>query len=97
MLQERASSTTSGFHVCGGYEISTYNSLYNCEKFDPSNGTWSEWVELDVKRTNHVAWEAKEGLFLIGGRGSSCKTSTFIDWSGTIVEPGFDLAFDTSQ
>jgi len=82
MSQPRYGSTTTGFIVCGGwdfdyyYDYSTYsygsnNAPYNCEKFDPSSGTWGpycgSWEQSFPGRAIHVAWMSSIGLFLIGG------------------------------
>jgi len=84
MYQPRFGSTTTGFIVCGGddfidyynYDYSTYsygsnNAPYNCEKFEPSTGTWgpycASWQYEFPARTLHVAWMSSIGLFLIGG------------------------------
>ena len=88
MYQPRFGSTTTGFIVCGGddfidyynYDYSTYsygsnNAPYNCEKFEPSTGTWgpycASWQYEFPARTLHVAWMSSIGLFLIGGYGKS--------------------------
>jgi len=84
MYQPRYGSTTTGFIVCGGFDFNDddydsyyyynspdYNATYNCEKFDPSTGTWgpycASWQYEFPARTLHVAWMSSIGLFLIGG------------------------------
>ena len=89
MSQPRYGSTTTDFIVCGGIDFydydyyldySTYsygsnNAPYNCEKFDPSTGTWgpycASWQYEFPGRIVHVAWMSSIGLFLIGGWGKS--------------------------
>ena len=79
MHQPRYYSTTIAYISCGGYD--DYNSdtsydvpaAYNCERFDPCTGNWSnpnhiEWLsEGYPPRIGHVAWMSSIGLFLIGG------------------------------
>merc|ERR1712198_109177 len=102
MYQPRFGSTTTGFIVCGGddfidyynYDYSTYsygsnNAPYNCEKFDPSTGTWgpycASWQYEFPGRYEHVAWMSSIGLFLIGGR-ESMDTSMLIRNDCSITE-----------
>ena len=83
MHQPRYYSTTTAYISCGGYD--DYNSdtsydvpaAYNCERFDPCTGKWSdpnhiEWQsEGYPPRIGHVAWMSSIGLFLIGGDGAT--------------------------
>ena len=52
-------------------------AAYNCERFDPCTGKWSnpnhiEWLsEGYPPRIGHVAWMSSIGLFLIGGSGAT--------------------------
>ena len=91
MNHPRQSSTTTGFIACGGFQfIDSYDDYYdyygaytpsptsqsyNCEMFDPSSGTWSNYATWDQSsfpaRYRHVAWMSSIGLFLIGGSGQS--------------------------
>ena len=73
MYQPRYGSTTTGFIACGGNDFMDQDALYNCEIFDPSTGTWSEYSSWDSfpPRYVHVAWMSSIGLFLIGGLGQS--------------------------
>jgi len=101
MNQPRQSSTTTGFIACGGFVIdyeyydyygvitpSPTSAAYNCEIFDPSSGTWSNYATWDPSfpgRVQHVAWMSSIGLFLIGGKDSE-DTSMLISNDGSITE-----------
>jgi len=105
MNHPRYGSTTTGFIACGGYDISDdyyyYYSDYNyesyaannCEMFDPSIGTWSDYATWDLSsfpgRSLHVAWMSSVGLFLIGGQGSM-NSSMLISNDGSITEGSID-------
>merc|ERR1711973_149244 len=82
MNQPRYSSTTTAYISCGGSDYNATNNFpipaaYNCERFDPCTGNWSnpnhiEWMtEGYPPRIRHVAWMSSIGLFLIGGLGET--------------------------
>jgi len=102
MNHPRSGSTTTGFIACGGNDIIDYDYYYyystssyesyapfNCEMFDPSSGTWSNYATWDQSsfpaRYRHVAWMSSIGLFLIGGSGSM-DSSMLISNDGSITE-----------
>jgi len=114
MSQPRYGSTTTGFIVCGGWDLdyydyydystnsygsnSTYsygsnNAPYNCEKFDPSTGTWGpycgSWEQSFPGRALHVAWMSSIGLYLIGGY-ESMDTSMLISKDCSKTEGAID-------
>lgn len=95
---QRASSTTTGFKICGGVDLNNGNAILNCEKFDPSGpypGVWNvthTWN--DPPRINHVAWKTYEGLYLIGGVASPCSSTKLLP-DGSSGD-GFELAYETS-
>jgi len=103
MNHPRHSSTTTGFIACGGSDLIDYyydygdyyggytpsptSAAYNCEMFDPSSGTWSNyatWYPSFPGRRRHVAWMSSIGLFLIGGL-DSMNTSMLISNDGSIT------------
>ena len=82
MHQPRYFSTTTAYISCGGVDYNSDTSYdvpaaYNCERFDPCTGNWSnpnhiEWLsEGFPPRAGHVAWISNIGLFLIGGFGQT--------------------------
>ena len=94
MLHPRRQSTTTGFTSCGGVELETNNAIYNCETFDPSTGKWEITATFEDARIGHVAWQYKEGIFLMSGRGGAF-TSTFIGNDGS-ASAGWDLKYHAS-
>ena len=94
MLNQRYSSTTTGFTSCGGWSLEYSDSVNNCETFDPSTGNWDVTAYFDDVRINHVAWQSPEGIFLMSGWGGAMN-STFISNDGT-VSPGFDMMYPAS-
>jgi len=70
------------------FTTSPTSPAYNCEMFDPSSGTWSNyatWYPSFPGRVRHVAWMSSIGLFLIGGL-DSMDTSMLISNDGSITE-----------
>ena len=72
--------------MCGGYKTSA-----SCVQWRYDNGTWEEYLTLDVGRSYHVSWtpDPDIGTYLMGG-GASLRTNTLIK-SDLIQEPGFQL------
>jgi len=76
------------YYYYGGYTPSPTSAAHNCEMFDPSSGTWSNyatWYPSFPGRVRHVAWMSSIGLFLIGGL-DSMDTSMLISNDGSITE-----------
>ena len=67
MLNQRESSTTTGFTSCGGVNIDDGSIMYDCETFDPSTGNWEVTAYLEDAWVNHVAWQSPEGICLMSG------------------------------
>ena len=76
--------------MCGGYYTS-----YSCLQWSSVNGTWEEYLTLDVGRRLHVSWtpDPDIGTYLMGGWESG-DTTTLIKPDGS-QEPGFSLKYDT--
>jgi len=67
MLNQRESSTTTGFTSCGGENIDGGSIMYDCETFDPTTGYWEVTGYLDDAWVNHVAWQSPDGICLMSG------------------------------
>ena len=76
--------------MCGGYYTSD-----SCVQWSSVNGTWEEYLILDVGRSYHVSWTPGSdiGTYLIGGW-ESRNTTTLIKPDES-QEPGFNLEYDT--
>ena len=66
MLNQRESSTTTGFTSCGGVNLDD-DIMYDCETFDPSTGNWEVTAYLEDIWVNHVAWQSPDGICLMSG------------------------------
>ena len=85
--------------MCGGYYTSE-----SCVQWSSVNGTWEEYLTLDVGRSYHVSWtpDPDIGTYLMGGvtRNSGMNsvdrnTTTLIKPDGS-QEPGFSLKYNTA-
>ena len=77
--------------MCGGYFTGA-----SCVQWSSVNGTWEEYLTLDVGRSYHVSWtpDPDIGTYLMGGLDSeSCNTTSLIKPDGR-QEPGFSLKYD---
>ena len=79
-------------------------SATSCLQWSSINGTWEEFLTLDVERGNHVSWtpDPNFGTYLMGGvtRNSGMNsvdrnTTTLIKPDGS-QEPGFSLKYKTT-
>ena len=78
--------------MCGGYFTGA-----SCVQWSSVNGTWEEYLTLNITRKYHVSWtpDPDIGTYLMGGGGSaSGNTSTLIKPDGS-QEAGFNLKYDT--
>ena len=78
--------------MCGGSDTSD-----TCVQWNSDNGTWEDYITLDVGRSYHVSWtpDPDLGTYLIGGDGSEAmNTTTLIKPEGS-QEPGFSLKYYT--
>ena len=77
--------------LCGGYPTSD-----SCVQWSSVNGTWEEYLTLDVGRSYHVSWtpDPDIGTYLIGGRTSEARNSTTLIKPDGSQEPGFSLQYE---
>ena len=78
--------------MCGGSDTSA-----SCVQWSSVNGTWEEYLTLNVTRYYHVSWtpDPDIGTYLIGGLSSASRNkTTLIKPDGSQV-PGFSLDTDT--
>ena len=77
--------------MCGGYYTS-----YSCLQWSSVNGTWEEYLTLDVGRRLHVSWtpDPDIGTYLMGGEWEAGTTTTLIKQDRS-QEPGFSLKYHT--
>ena len=81
--------------MCGGYYTPR-----TCVRWNSVNGTWEEYLRLNIRRSYHVSWtpDPSIGTYLmgggksIGGKGSS-NSSTLIKPDGS-QEPGFRFKYN---
>ena len=86
--------------LCGGDGV--YGAKNTCLKWNPYNGTWDNWLTLDIQRVGHSSWTPSTdiGTYLIGGVDvledvwEARNSTTLIKPDGT-QEPGFKLKYDT--
>ena len=78
--------------MCGGYYTNS-----SCVQWSSDNGTWEDYLTLNVSRTNHVSWtpDPNIGTYLMGGQDKkSSITTSLIKLDGS-QEPGFSLKYNT--
>ena len=77
--------------MCGG--ISRPQS---CVLWSSVNGTWEEYLTLDVGRSYHVSWtpDPNIGTYLMGGKTSEARNSTTLIKPEGSQEPGFSLLYE---
>ena len=79
--------------MCGGHFTAD-----SCVQWSSANGTWDEYLTLDVWRAYHVSWtpDPDIGTYLMGGGGTSeaGNTTTLIKPDGS-QEQGFNLKYYT--
>ena len=86
---ERYHHSQDGDLACGGR---TYgNTLTTCVKW--SSGNWTQTHTLSHKKYSHVSFNTEDGVYLMGGYGST-ETTELVKEDGT-VEDGFSLKYDT--
>ena len=75
--------------LCGG----SGSTSYSCIKFNLEEGSWEDFLTLDVERAYHVSWtpDPEIGTYLIGGFDES--TTTIIRPDGSL-EAGFIIKHD---
>ena len=88
--QNRYRHTVDNHILCGG-SVGTEDS---CLQWSPDNGTWEEYLTLDVIRYWHVSWTPGTGVgtYLMGGD-IGRRTTTLVKPGGT-QEPGFPIKYD---
>ena len=74
--------------MCGGYDTSD-----SCVRWSSVNGTWEEYLILDVGRSYHVSWtpDPSIGTYLMGGWESEARQTTRLIKQDGSQEPGFPL------
>ena len=79
--------------LCGGWS----STSTSCVQWSSVNGTWEEYLTLDVGRSYHVSWtpDPDIGTFLIGGGTSEAGNTTTLIKSDRSQEPGFSLKYYT--
>ena len=82
----------NGGLMCGGYFTSS-----SCLQWSSVNGTWEEYLTLDVGRSGHVSWspDSDIGTYLMGGDDSEAKKTTTLIKSDGSQAAGFILKYDT--
>ena len=78
--------------MCGGFMTKT-----SCVKWSSVNGTWEEYLTLDVGRSYHVSWtpDPDIGTYLIGGLSSASRNKTTLIKPDSSQELGFSLRYVT--
>ena len=79
--------------MCGGYYTSD-----SCVRWSSNNGTWEEYLTLNITRSYHVSWtpDPDIGTYLIGGKDSESKNTTTLIKPDGSQEPGFSLKYYTA-
>ena len=86
--------------MCGGSDTSA-----SCVQWSSVNGTWEEYLTLDVGRSYHVSWtpDPSIGTYLMGGvnkeamnPGVNIMNSTTLIKPDGSQEPGFSLKYNTA-
>ena len=78
--------------MCGGQYTSSI-----CVQWSTDNGTWEEYLTLNIRRKHHVSWtpDSDIGTYLMGGYAKkSRKTTTLINPEGS-QKLGFSLKYVT--
>ena len=78
--------------MCGGYDTSD-----SCMQWSSVNGTWEEYLTLDVGRSYDVSWtpDPDIGTYLMGGGTSGAKNTTTLIKPDRSQEQGFSLKYYT--
>ena len=78
--------------MCGGYYTSE-----SCVQWSSVNGTWEEYLTLDVGRSYHVSWtpDPDIGTYLMGGSTSEAGNTTTLIKPDSSQEQGFNLKYYT--
>ena len=90
---DRWSHTLEGSGLmCGGSDTSD-----TCVQWSSDNGTWEDYITLDVNRSYHVSWtpDPDIGTYLIGGDGSDARNTSTLIKPEVSQEPGFSLKYQT--
>ena len=79
--------------MCGGYYASD-----TCLQWSSDNGTWEEYLTLNITRSYHVSWtpDPEIGTYLIGGKDTESKNTTTLIKPDGSQEPGFSLKYYTA-
>ena len=90
--EARTYHTQDGELACGGGGFSS-DTNWNCVKWSPASGTWTQSHTLRKRRLQHVSWATASGVYLIGGAYNPGVSEKWkVDGS---VEDGFDLKYNT--
>ena len=84
--------TQDGGLACGG-DGGSSNTETTCVKWSSDSGSWSQSHTLRQERNYHLSWATEDGVYLMGGEGST-KTTELVKEDGS-VEDGFSLKYDT--
>ena len=78
--------------MCGGYFTGA-----SCVQWSSVNGTWEEYLTLNVTRSYHVSWtpDPDIGTYLMGGLDSGSRNTTTLIKPDGSQEPGFRLEYNT--
>ena len=78
--------------MCGGYYTPR-----TCVRWNSVNGTWEEYLTLDVRRYYHVSWtpDPSIGTYVMGGFGRGRGKTTTLVKHDRSQEPGFRLKYFT--
>ena len=81
--------------LCGGWRSVFPGSMQDtsCVQWSSANGTWEEYLTLEVGRYYHVSWtpDPDIGTFLMGGGTFEAMNSTTLIKPDGSQEPGFNL------
>ena len=84
--------------MCGGrYTSGGVDTSASCVQWSSVNGTWEEYLTLNITRKYHVSWtpDPDIGTYLMGGYTSEAGNTTTLIKSDRSQEPGFNLKYYT--
>ena len=78
--------------MCGGYFTGA-----SCVQWSSVNGTWEEYLTMNISRYGHVSWtpDPDMGTYLMGGGTSEARTTTTLINPDGSQELGFSLKYST--
>ena len=78
--------------MCGGLSTSS-----SCVQWSSVNGTWQDYLTLDVGRSYHVSWtpDPDIGTYLMGGYTGEAGNTTTLIKPDRSQEPSFSLKYYT--